>query len=364
MADALDPGARREGRVHQDHGGAQLGQAVPYGFRVVAGHRAAGKQVREEAGAGGGDLVQVQRAGGSGAKRKLRHHRQHAGAGGGFEHDVAGADHRGLQCGIGQRQRRRELLILELLLGAPGLGGFQRRQGLQHAEHGGGAAGTGAGLAAHGAAVALEEQHQRRLRRLVGILPEPAALGVGSVEGIRHGVPEGRGIERLAGLQDRQQSAGRGQQCGGRGGGLRRSRFGDRGDGDGGRARGGGRRRVGVEHGAGSDDGVREGRRDGAGRTLHAAPSGLPSAGWPASFRRGARWRSRSAGRPRRHRRAAEAGWPDSRRREARRRGGKRSGRRAAGDQVRAAGSTQRESSLAGRLTSVLTGWAVMSSAG
>ena len=33
-------------------------------------------------------------------------------------------------------------------------------------------------------------------------------------------------------------------------------------------------------------------------------------------------------------------------------------------DQVRAMGSTQRGSSLVGRLTSVLTGWAVMSSAG
>ena len=44
--------------------------------------------------------------------------------------------------------------------------------------------------------------------------------------------------------------------------------------------------------------------------------------------------------------------------------GGKRSGRRAAKDQVRATGSTQRGSSFAGRLTSVLTGWAVMASAG
>ena len=40
-----------------------------------------------------------------------------------------------------------------------------------------------------------------------------------------------------------------------------------------------------------------------------------------------------------------------------------RSGRRAAGDQFSEIGSTQRGSSLAGRLTCVLTGWAVMSSA-
>ena len=120
MTDALDPGARREGRVHQHHGGPQLGQAVPDRLRVVSGHRAAWEEPGEEARADGGDFVEVQRAGDSGAKRELRHHCQHPGAGRGFEHDVAGTDHRGLQRGVGERQRRRELLIPELLLRAPG----------------------------------------------------------------------------------------------------------------------------------------------------------------------------------------------------------------------------------------------------
>ena len=173
------------------------------------GHRAAGEEAGEEPGADGGDLVEVKRVGVL-AEGKLRHDGQHPGARRRFEHDVAGADHRGLQCGVGQGQRRGELLILELLFGAPRLRGLERRQGLQHVQHGGGAAGTGAGLAPHGAAVALEEEHQRGLGRLVGVLPEPGAVRIGGAEGGGHGLAQGAGIERPAGLQDGQQGAGRG----------------------------------------------------------------------------------------------------------------------------------------------------------
>ena len=229
MADAVHAGARREGRVHQHHRGPELRQPVPDGLGVVAGDGAARKQPRENARAGGGDLVEVQRAGGPVAEGKLRHDGQHPGARRRFEHDVARPDRGRLQRRVGQRQRRRELLILELLLGAPRLRGLERRQGLHHAQHGGGSGRTCTGLAPHGAAVALEEEHQCSLCSLVRILPEPGAVRVGGAEGGGHGVPEGRGIERLAGLQHRQQGAGGGQQRGGRGGGLRRSRFCDRG---------------------------------------------------------------------------------------------------------------------------------------
>ena len=44
MADALDPGACRERRVHQHHGGMQAGQIVADGLGVVAGDR----RVREQ----------------------------------------------------------------------------------------------------------------------------------------------------------------------------------------------------------------------------------------------------------------------------------------------------------------------------
>ncbi len=283
MTDALDAGAGREGRVHQHHGGAQLGQPVPDRLRVVAGHRAARKQAREEAGADGGDLVEVQCAGGPVAKRKLRHDGQHAGARRGFEHHVAGPDHGGLQRRVGQGQRSRELLILELLLRAPGLRGFERRQGLQHPQHGGGTAGACAGLAAHGAAVALEEEHQRRLGRLIGVLPEPGAVRVGGAEGGGHDVAQRACIQRPASLQDGQQGAGRGQQGGGSRPGLRGRGFGDRGDGNGsGRARGRGRRRVSVEHERAPMTGVQEGPQGhGAGhypprRSVRPAPRPPP----------------------------------------------------------------------------------------
>ena len=122
MTDAFDPGACRKRRVHQDHGGAQFGQAVPDGLGVVAGDRASRKQPGEESGADDGELVEVKRARVL-AEGELRHHGQHAGACRGLEHDVAGSDHRGLQRGVGERQRRRELLIPELVFGAPRVGG-------------------------------------------------------------------------------------------------------------------------------------------------------------------------------------------------------------------------------------------------
>ena len=297
MADAVDPGARREGRVHQDHGGAQFRQPVPDRLRVVAGDRAVRKQPGEKAGAGDGDLVEVQCARGPVAERKLRHHRQHAGAGRGFEHDVAGPDGGGLQRGVGERQRRRELLILELPLGAPGVRGFERRQGLQHAQHGGGTAGTGAGLAPHGAAVVLEEEHQRRLGGFVGILPEPGAVRVGGAEGGRHGLAQGAAIQRPAGFQDGQQDAGRDQQRGGRGGELRRNGFCDRGGGEcgGGRRWGCGRRRVGVEHGWAPMTGCGEA---GTGAEREGSPATLRPANPGSAIRAprgGARWGGQAA---------------------------------------------------------------------
>ena len=134
--------------------------------------------------------------------------------------------------GVGERQRGRELLELHLLLGAPGMRGLKRRERFQHGQHA--ARPAGAGGPAHAAAVALHEDHDGGFRSLVGVLPDPGALGVGRAEGLRHGVPEGRGIEGLSRLQYRQQGAGRGEQgvaCDGA------VRLGGRIDGDGGRKR-------------------------------------------------------------------------------------------------------------------------------
>ena len=60
VADTVHAGARREGRVHQDHGGPQLRQAVPDRLGVVAGDGNAGKKPDEKPGPGDGDLVEVQ----------------------------------------------------------------------------------------------------------------------------------------------------------------------------------------------------------------------------------------------------------------------------------------------------------------
>ena len=265
MADTVHAGARREGWVHKHHGGMQGREVVPDGLGVVAREGGAGKQAGEQPRAGGGDLVEVERPVGLRPEGALGHDGEHAGACRRFEHDIAGTDGGGLQGRVGERERRRELLVLELLFGAACLGGLQGGEGLHHAEHGGGSIGTGTGLAPHGAAVALEEEDQGRLGRFVGVLPEPGALGVAGTEGAGHRLAQRGSIERAAGLQNRQQGMGGSQQGGGFGTGLRSQGGGLGGGGrrdGGGRARGRGRRRMGVEHGAGSnDEGARRPRR-------------------------------------------------------------------------------------------------------
>ena len=255
MADARDTGARRKRRVHQHHGGTQVRQIIGDGLRVVTGDRRVLEQSREQGGADGGDLVQVQgisrtRAIAALAERAFGHDGEHAGAGRGLQHDVAGPDGGGLQRGVGERQGGGELLQGKLFLRPPCLGRLQRRQGLQHGQHGGGRSGSGAGLAAHEAAVTLDEQHHRGLGRFVGVLPDPGALAVAGAEGRAHGFAQGLGIESPARLQVGKQSGCGGQQrsrlgadtrgigiSGGCGNGL-----------DGGRTRGRVRRRLGVEH--------------------------------------------------------------------------------------------------------------------
>ena len=84
MADALDAGARRKRRVHQHHGGTQVRQIIGDGLRVVTGNRRIWEQPREQPGADGGDLVQMQRAAGVLAERTFVHDGEHASAGRGL----------------------------------------------------------------------------------------------------------------------------------------------------------------------------------------------------------------------------------------------------------------------------------------
>ena len=127
--------------------------------------RSDGEHPGQKPGAGCGDLVEMKRPAGLLAERAFGHDREHAGASGGFEHDIAGPDGGCLQGGVGERERRRELLQRDLFLGSPRLRRLQGGEDLQHGALGGGTAEPGAGLPAHGAAVALEEENQSRLGR-------------------------------------------------------------------------------------------------------------------------------------------------------------------------------------------------------
>ncbi len=286
VADAPDSRRGRERRIHQHGGRPHMRQEVRDGLGVVAGHLRFRKEPGQQAGPRGGDFVEVERLRGVLAERALRHHGEHPGAGARFQHRVAGTDTGGLERRVGQRQGRGELLQAHLLLGAARVRGLQPRERRQHGEHPAGAVGAGSGALSHRPAVAAQEQHDRGLGRLVGVLPEPSAFGIGCAERTRHGGPERWRVEGAAGLQDRQQGLGRGQERIGSGG----PRFGVRGGrkGRGGWTLRGVRRRSGVEHEV-LRVGI-EGQPAGMGETgsLPRQPSGRPGKGSPSSRRRDA----------------------------------------------------------------------------
>ena len=248
VADAVDARRRGKRRVHDDGRGRHVVKPVGDGFRIEGGGDGLGEQMGQEMRARVGVFVEIQTARGPVAHRAFGYHRQHAGAGARLQHGIARPDGGGAERDIGQRQRRRELLQADLLLGALRVRRLERRDGVQHCQHVAGAVRPGPGLLAHGAPVTLHEQHDRGFGGLVGILPEPGALGIGGAEGARHGVPERPGIERPAGFQDRQQGPGGGKQ--GVRSGRRRAHGNGCGGGIGGKLRACGRvrRRMGVEH--------------------------------------------------------------------------------------------------------------------
>ena len=290
MADAVDARGRGERRVHDDGGGPDVVKPVGDGFRIEGGDDRLGKEPGQEAGAGLGVFVEMQMARGVLAEGALRHDRQHAGAGAWFQDGVARPDGGGLERGIGQGQRRRELLQADLLVRALRMRRFERGDGVEHRQHGAGAVRSCPGLLAHRPAVALHEQHDGGFGGLVGVLPHPGAQSVGCAEGPGHRIPEGRGGERPAGLKGGQQGLGGSKQ------GVARGRTGRRyGRVDGeirkGRTRVRVRRRAGVEHGMLRAGRWEAGRRREAG--LAPGPAGPPPACWPASCRRRARkWES------------------------------------------------------------------------
>ena len=298
VADAVYAGRGREGRVHNDHGGPEPGQAVADGLRVVTGDGGGREEAVEQAGADGGELVEVERRGSLGTEGALGHDRQHAGAGGRLEHHVARADGGGLDGGVGEGQRGGELLQAELFLRTARLGGLERREGLQHVEHRCRTAGARPGFDAHGAAVALEEEDDGGLGRLVGVLPDPCAFGVGAAEGAGHGAAQGGRVEGAAGFEGGKEGVGGGHERVGRREGVAGKR---QGGGKAGGGCGGGRRRVGVEHGTGSGSSVERAARSGVERhdsRRSAGPDRSPRPGLPAGRDGTVKgWVSRGSGR-------------------------------------------------------------------
>ena len=105
------------------------------------------------------------------------------------------------------------------LLGAAGVRRQQRRDLGQHGEQGG----RGIGPRPHRRTELAQEQHLRGFARLVGGLPVPDAIGVGTAEARQHGGAQHLGIDGAAAFEIGQQ-----QPCGGNegGGGIKQRRCG------------------------------------------------------------------------------------------------------------------------------------------
>ncbi len=122
---------------------------------------------------------------------------EQAGSGRRLQHEIGRRDRGGGAGREAERDRRRELLKRLALLGAARVGGEKARDLGQHRQHGGGRRGP----RAHGRAEFAQEQHRRRLAGVVGGLPVPGALGVGTAEGGVHRGAERRRIDALAAFE-------------------------------------------------------------------------------------------------------------------------------------------------------------------
>ena len=196
-------GRGREGRVHQhDARPDRRIETVVDLLGVVPADRDVAEQAAEQPGARLGDLVQ-----GEPRLGELGEDRQEARAGGGFENEVGRGQCSRLGGDEAERDRRRELLELLGFLGPARL----RRQPLgkprEHVEH----RLTRARARAHGAAEFAQEQHLRRLERLVGVLPHPRPFRVGAAEGGLHRGTQRTAVERAA-LPEQLREQGRGMK--------------------------------------------------------------------------------------------------------------------------------------------------------
>ncbi len=211
---AIDIRERRERRVHEHHARNDAGVEVIVDVRgVKAGDGDAGEQMAQQPSARLGQFIQHERP-----AREFGENGEQPGASRRFQHEIGGCDRRGGAGRQAESDRRRELLKRLALLGAAGVGGKKARDLGQHRQHG-----SGRGCPCkHGGAELAQEQDRRRLAGVVGGLPVPGAIGVGTAEGGDHGCPKRRCIDTLAAFEmGKDDPRGMSQRVGGRRSGRR-----------------------------------------------------------------------------------------------------------------------------------------------
>ena len=196
-----------EGRIDQgDVERPRARQHIRQMGRVVLDAGREGEEALEQGGAGGGPLIE-----GQGAATGLRQDGQEARSGRRLQHLIS-RPHLGGQHRQGAQLRRgRELVHRHLLLGAARVGQAQRREVGQQRDDVGGRVLQPADLGRETAQL----QHQGRLDGVVGVAPQPGALGVGGAEGRRHHPRHQLPVERARAVEMRGQRTGGGQQVGG-----------------------------------------------------------------------------------------------------------------------------------------------------
>ena len=172
----------RERRVHQDEAGTRRGRHDARDLRAVvagnAGFRESGGQPRA---ARGIDLVELKRR----DRREARDQETVTGAR--FEHDVIGPHRREHHRDCGEIERRRELLPVDLLLAAHGLGRKARHK-------------PDRGVDRRRGACCAYRQRGRMLQHLEALALGPVTIGVGAAIGADHRVIEHRARDlRLTG---------------------------------------------------------------------------------------------------------------------------------------------------------------------
>ena len=190
---AIDIRERGERRVHEHDGRSDAGVEVIMDVRgVKAGDGDTGEQMAQQPGARLGQLIENERP-----AREFGEDGEQAGAGRRFQHEIGARDRGGGAGREAEGDRRRELLKRLAFLGAARVGGQKGRDLGQHRQYGGGRGCP----REHGGAELAQEQDGRRLASIVGGLPVPGAIGVGTAEGGDHGCAEHRCVDTLAAFE-------------------------------------------------------------------------------------------------------------------------------------------------------------------